>query len=205
MKGEKDLTIIEKEIHPIVAKAETQTIKSASDMQKAVELLSTVNKQLDKIVAEKEKVTKPLNEALKAERGRWKPFETILESAISTLRSRISAYQTEQTRLAAIEAEKVASRIKPGKGNLSVEKGIEKLGEINTPTKAVATSSGSVKFREDKKLKITDLKKLQGYAVRTQDWSFFDLNESELLKQLKEGKTIPGAEIEIIQTPVNSR
>ena len=44
---------------------------------------------LDSITAEKEKVTKPLNEALKAERARFKPAEEQVTELISTYKGRL--------------------------------------------------------------------------------------------------------------------
>lgn len=193
----KDITVFEKEIDPIASEAEVLTIVTQEDMAGAVTLLSNLNRSLDKITEEKEKVTKPLNEALKAERGRWKPFETKLESAISTIRSKMSSYQTESARLAKIEEEKIAARIAPGKGNLSMETATKKIDEIERADKSVATDAGLVKFRTDKKLKITDA------LIIPREYLVVD--EKAVFEALKKGTTIPGAEIEEVQTPVNIR
>lgn len=193
----KDITVFEKEIDPIASEAEVLTIVTQEDMAGAVTLLSNLNRSLDKITEEKEKVTKPLNEALKAERGRWKPFETKLESAISTIRSKMSSYQTESARLAKIEEEKIAARIAPGKGNLSMETATKKIDEIERADKSVATDAGLVKFRTDKKLKITDA------LIIPREYLVVD--EKAVFEALKKGAAIPGAEIEEVQTPVNIR
>ncbi len=193
----KDITVFEKEIDPIASEAEVLIIATQEDMAGAVTLLSNLNRSLDKITEEKEKVTKPLNEALKAERGRWKPFETKLESAISTIRSKMSSYQTESARLAKIEEEKIAARIAPGKGNLSMETATKKIDEIERADKSVATDAGLVKFRTDKKLKITDA------LIIPREYLVVD--EKAVFEALKKGTTIPGAEIEEVQTPVNIR
>lgn len=193
----KDITVFEKEIDPIASEAEVLTIVTQEDMAGAVTLLSNLNRSLDKITEEKEKVTKPLNEALKAERGRWKPFETKLESAISTIRSKMSVYQTESARLAKIEEEKIAARIAPGKGNLSMETATKKIDEIERADKSVATDAGLVKFRTDKKLKITD-----ALAIPRE---YLVVDEKAVFEALRKGATIPGAEIEEVQTPVNYR
>lgn len=192
-----DLTIYEKQINPITKKAEELSVSDSNTMKEAVELLSTLNKKSDEITTEKERITKPLNEALKAERGRWKPFETILDSAISTLRSKISAYQTEQARIASEATDKIVSRVAPGKGNLSAETAIKKLQEIDHPEEAVSTDAGTVKFRTSKVLKITDETKIPRH--------YLIVNEKLLLEDLKKGVAVFGAKLEEVQTVVNYR
>ncbi len=188
---------IEKEIKPLVAKAQSISIKTKEDMPPAVEMLSNLNKTLDRIVEEKEKVTKPLNEALKAERGRWKPFEVELEESISYLRKAMSVYQTEATRIAKEEEDKIASRIAPGKGNLSMETASKKFDAIERADDLVSTEAGAVKFRKVKKLLVTDASKLPRH--------YFELNETLLLEDLKKGVSVFGAEIIEVQEVVNSR
>jgi hypothetical protein len=192
-----DLTIYEKQINPITKKAEAIIIDDSRSMKDAVELLSTLNKKNDEITEEKEKVTKPLNEALKAERGRWKPFETILDGAIATLRSKISTYQTEQSRIAEAEAEKIAARTKEGKGNFSTETAIKKLQEIEKPEEAVSTDAGTVKFRTRPKLVIDD----ESLIPR----EYMIVVENMVIAALKAGTQVPGAHLEEVQTVVNYR
>ena len=64
----KDLTIIQKSLSPLAAEAKTLKIKDLGSLKMATEILSKLNKLNDRIREEKERVTKPLNEALKAER-----------------------------------------------------------------------------------------------------------------------------------------
>ena len=83
-------------IEPLAARAIDCDITDAITMTDAAQFLSELNQQNDRIKAEKAKVVNPLNEALKEERARWKPAETILSGAISTIRSKIGIYQTEE-------------------------------------------------------------------------------------------------------------
>lgn len=153
----KAVTVIEKSLSPVVRKAEELVISDDSSMKSAVELLSHLNRSLDQVTEEKEKVTKPLNEALKVERGRWKPFETMCESAIALVRGKMTSYKKEQDRIAEEKAAKIANRIGEGKGKLKVETAVKKIEEIKTVGKSVASDTGSVKFKKVKKFEVMDV------------------------------------------------
>lgn len=172
-------------------------IASADDMTRAVEFLSELNKTNDKIVAEREKVTKPLNAALTAERARWKPTELKLTTAIAAMRSKISAWQTEQKRKADAEAEKIAARVGEGKGKLKPETASDKIAAIDTPAEAVSTESGQVKFRTVVKFELEDITKVPA--------EFLLLNETKVRTVLKENTRIPGLRYWEEEMPINLR
>lgn len=192
-----DLTVYEKKVFPIADEAMSLTIENPEVMRQAVDLLSHLNKAHDVIENEEDKVLAPLKEAMKAEKARWEPFKLRLKPAIEALRKKMGAYQTEQTRLAKVEEAKIAARVGQGKGKLKVETAVAKIDQIDRPDNAVISDAGLVKFRTDKVLKITDEKKIPD--------AYWIINEKDLLTDLKKGKSIPGAEIEEIQTPVNFR
>lgn len=188
---------VAKEISPLVAKAEALKIATPEHMKESAELLSQCNKYLDGLTVEKEKLTKPLNATLKEIRGRYKPTETILETAISALRTEQGRYQTAMLRKQAEEEAKIASRVKEGKGNLKLETAVRQIEEVEKPEATVETDNGTVKFRTDKKLKITDKESIPAI--------YWELNEKAVLDALKAGTLVPGAEIELVQTVVNFR
>lgn len=181
----------------LTAVAEAIVIENSASMKEATELLSKVNKTLDGVKAEREKVTKPLNDALKAERARWKPVEDVLKPIVAGLREKMSAYQTALIKKQREEEEKIAARMKAGKGNLKAETAIRKMGEVDAPDAKVETDDGSVGFREKKVLKITDRN-----AIPKQYWV---VDEDLLLADLKAGATVAGAEIDVEMVPVNKR
>lgn len=189
--------VIKNEILPILNDVKSLKIKNSTTLEVATEMLSRLNLKLKAVTTEKEKVTKPLNAALAAERGRWKPLETMLESAILTIRKEMSAYQTEQVRIQKEEEAKIANRIGEGKGKLKVETAVRKIEELDAPETHIATASGSLKFRTDKILKVTDMSKIP--------MKYFVLNDSMLTKDLKAGIVVAGAELEEVQTPINNR
>lgn len=192
---DKTLTVIEKTIAPIAEQAQTLTITNDIQLKNAVEILSTLNQYNDKITEEKEKVTKPLNEALKAERARWKPLETMYEQAITLIRSKMTAYQTELVRLQKEKEQKIADRI--SKGTLKMETGIKKLENLPTVEKEHATEKGLVQFREVKRFEVTDIKALPTEYILP--------NETAISNAMKLGKEIPGVRYYTEQVPVNYR
>lgn len=197
MKPTKQILTIQKKLSPIAQQAEYIEITDSKTMRMATALLSLLNDHNDKIREEKEKVTKPLLQALKAERSRWKSVETMHEVAIGRIRLKMSQYQTEIVNTRKAEEQAIANRIAPGKGHITLETASKKMDSLQTIEKEVATDEGLVQFRETKVLKVIDSSLIPHH--------YFDLNEVRLLKDLKDGVPVEGAELETIQTPVNYR
>src|SRR5690348_2292889 len=94
-------------IPPIVQSSQTLKIVDAETMNTASETLSKLNTLAKKIKAERELITKPMNEALAEVRGRYKPTEDAIANAITKIRGEMTSYQTEQDRLEEIEKQKI--------------------------------------------------------------------------------------------------
>lgn len=193
----KELAVYEKKVYPLAEEADALEIKSPDDMKTATELLSKLNKQMDAVEEEEDKVLKPLKEAVKAEQSRWKPFKEALKPAIDSLRKRMGAYQTKADEEAAKKKAKIAERIGEGKGKLKIETAIKKSEEVTGPEATVATESGMVKFRTDRKFEVTDLSKLP--------IEYHLANEVLIRKMMKEGTELPGVRYWDEKVPVNSR
>lgn len=194
---------VQKTIAPIVANAALITITTPANMKDATELLSLVNKHIDRIEAEREKVTKPLNAALKAENARWKPMRTSLEEARDTIREKMSLYQTEQKAIADKEAAAIAARIKPGKGNLSPETGVAKIASLDTPSSSIAADSGSVTFITVKHFEVVDVQTL---VTQNALGNMYVLpNETAIRAAMKAGTELLGVRYYETQEPRNSR
>lgn len=190
----KTLAIANK-LSPMDKEITSLKISDQSSLNKAVEYLSQVNQFLDKLTEEKEKLTKPINEALKEIRARYKPAETIANELISHLRAEMSKYQTELMRIKRIEEDKIAAKLASGKMTLNTA--VKKMEAVVAPEKSTETDSGKVTFRTDKILRVVNLELIPR--------EYFDLNESKLLKVLKSGIVISGAILEEVQTPINNR
>ncbi len=198
MKHDKELKVVtvEKEVKPIVSRF-TVGIVDAKTMNLAVSALSQLNKILDRITEEKEKLTIPLNAALKEIRGRYKGAEDELKQNIENIREMMSAYQTQKIREEREAENKIADRIGEGKGKIKMETAARKMDEIDRVDTQVISGEGMVKFKTVQKLKITD------YTLIPED--FWIVNEKMLFEALKGGGVIAGAEIEEIQVPLNYR
>lgn len=197
-KESNEIAIIEKkEVTPVEAKIAKLTIESPKDMQVAAEYLSQLNIALDKIVAYREAKTKPLNATLKLIRAETKGIETRLETHIESLRSKIGAYQTEATRIAAKKAEDIAGRVGDGKGYLKPTTAMAKIDEIDTPATEVVADSGSLKFRTVKKYRVTNIKAVPSI--------FLTVDDANVKAAMNRGEAIEGIEYYTEQIPVNSR
>ena len=119
-----------------------------------------------------------------------------MDNSIDLIRQKMSEYQTKALKQAELEKDKIIERMGEGRGKLSVNKAIEKLNDItnSSPVNSVATDNGSVSFRTDTILKITDIKKIP--------IDYYELNEAKLLRSLKAGTKVDGAELETVQTVV---
>ncbi len=195
--SKKEVAVIEKTIASIVAEATTLKVNTEDDAVRATELLSQLNKANDNIDEEKERVLGPLREAEKAERSRWKPAELAYKKGIEWLRSQLSLYQTAKVKAAKAEEAKIASRMGEGRGKISVDTAVRKIGEIVQPDKRVETSEGMVSFRTDKILKIVD----ENLIPR----KYLKVDEKAVLAALIAGQEVAGAVVEEIQVPINKR
>ncbi len=190
-----ELTTIEQSLSPLEDKATNFIITDDNTMKEAVSLLSQLNQINDRISEVKDKVLKPLLEATKAERARWKPTELRNTTLIEALRTEMSRYQTEATKQKQLDEQKIANKV--SSGYFKTETALSKLEALPDIAKNVATDNGDVQFREKKQLKVTDLSLIPD--------EYWHINEDDILTDLKKGMTVPGAEIEILQIPVNFR
>jgi hypothetical protein len=107
----------------------------------------------------------------------------------------MSSYQTELLRIKKTKEDEMANALIAGK--VDIDKASTALSNMKKPEQKVVTDGGSISFRTDQILKVTAIDKIPH--------EYFDLNEKKVLSALKLGKSIPGAEIELIQTPINRR
>lgn len=186
-----------KQLDVLVTQAQSLLIESPKDMQDATTFLSTLNKFNDKITTEKEKVTKPLNAALKAERERWKFTETKLAGAIAFVRRKMTDYQTAAVKKQQEEEAAIAARVGPGKGKISVETAVKRMDEVEVAEGVVTTDAGAVQFRAVQKFEVEDIQKLP--------WEFLVPNEVKIREAMKAGTAVPGVRYYEEQVPYNTR
>ncbi len=180
------ITTIQEEASPFITNATRIVIKDEKDVGVASETLSRLNIFNDRLKEDREKITAPLNEALREVRLKYKPLESSVGEAIDIIRGKLSIYQ-QQALKAQSEATEALKR-----GDISLEDAVSLV-----PTNKATVQSGSVTFKPTQMLKIIDSKKIpRKYLVADND---------AILDALKEGKKVAGCEIEIIQTVVNRR
>ncbi len=186
-----------KELDKYVEQAQGLKIATPEDMVAATAFLSTLNKFNDKITGEKEKVTKPLNAALSAERARWKPLETKLGAAIDLVRRAMTTYQTAAVAAQKKQEDSIVNRVGEGRGKITAETAVRKLEDVVVPDGTVATDAGAVQFRSVKKFEVMDVTMLPKEYLLP--------NETMIREAMKQGKELPGVRYYEEQVPYNSR
>lgn len=192
-----ELAPLKIKIQTVAEQVSAFTIIDPTTLKQGVEMLSKLNSYADSIKAKKELITKPLNEALKNARSMFKPLEEVYDEAVSSLRQKMTIYQTNEVNARKEAEQAIAARIAPGKGNLTLETAVNRMSALSSPDKEVATDAGLVQFRETKVLKI-----ISKLLIPDEYWV---IDEKKVFEDLKENKMVPGALIEIIQVPVNYR
>lgn len=166
----------------IIEEARSVVITNSEGMSRAVELLSSLNKMADSVKKEREKLTKPLNEALREVRAKYKPIEEALEGSIGVLRSEMTRYQTEGLK-ARQEAElRLAERVE--KGTLKMETAVKRLEGMESVEKTVKAEEGSVTFVGTEKFEVVDIGKLPV--------EYLIADEVKIRRAMKEGVKIEG-------------
>lgn len=207
----KEIALIEKEIKNYLPAGPVK-ITTEEEKARAAEDLSVLNRYAKRVKTRKEEITKPMNAALKSARELFHGTEEKLDEAIQQLRTGLGTYQLAAENARLEEEKKIADRVKEGKGNLRPETAVAKIEALDRPAASVATASGSVKFRTDKKLKITNraelMKSVCEFAISTGDYDMLELVESQvkafILSEPTKSPFIRGAEIEEVKTVINS-
>ncbi len=190
-----EIEVFQKQINPVIQKAEELTIKTAEDMGIAVETLSNLNKFTDKVAIEKAKIIKPLMEAVKVERDRWRPLETLYGEAVEVLRGKMTKYQTLSVNKAFEKGTKIAEEVASGK--IDLDKAIGKLAKIEDSPKKLVTDAGSVNFIAVKKFEVVDMFKLP--------MKYHIANEPLIRTAMKEGVELEGVKYWTEQQVRNTR
>lgn len=187
--------ILKKELQPIANEALQLKVKSHGDLLVATDLLSRLNQFNDRIVEERERITKPLNEALKVERSRWKPLEGFCLDGIEHIRSEMSSYQTKIVAEQKKKEQAIADKLSAG--TIDLDKAVKAIEKIKTPEKNIVGKDGDVQFRETKKFEVMDVTMLPvDYLLP---------NEELIRKALKEGVELPGVRYYTEMVPINYR
>lgn len=175
----KSLTVADTRISGLV-------ITDQKGLEDAADILGRI-KQMGKIIKErKEKITKPLNDALKSARELFAPLESRCADAEGIVKQKILAYHQEVNRKAQEEEAKIAKKVEEGK--LKFETGAKKIEAIERVENKVEGKTGTVQVRKIKKCEVVDAEKLpRKYLVP----------DMQLIKEdaIKNGIEIPGVRV----------
>lgn len=155
-------------------------INNNDELLQAQAIRTKLKEQLKVIETKKEKVSRPLLDAIAARRAEFAPTIAKYTEEIAKVDKVLKDYQNGILALKQAEEKKILEdkRLKPSTV-------ITKLATIEqTSTKG---------FRKQQVLKITDITKIPK--------SYFKLDETLLFNDLKAGKTVLGAEITIEMRP----
>lgn len=158
MSEKKELTIIKGKTTRVLNKANELEVSNSKQFDYAANILSDI-KAVSKIVkADKEKLTKPLNEALKEARGRYKPLEEELKSAEAIVKDKLSVYQEEVD--AKLKEEEAELKKKLADGDISPEDAVASIENSESIGTSYDTDKGSIQFKTVRKVRVTDVTKI---------------------------------------------
>ena len=182
---DKEITIIQAEAKNIIITNQEQLTFASSKREEA-------KKKLKQITEEKDKVLKPLKEAVKAENARWSPMETILEDAIEILNKGMIKYMTDKRNQELEEEKKIMADRRT-----KVETKIDKLAEVEKVENKVSTDVGSTSFVEVKCFEVEDITKVPK--------EYLLIDEVKVRASMKAGVEITGIKYWIESRPRSGR
>lgn len=162
------------------------TITDDATMQSAAEVRAKIGATLKQAIAEKEKLTAPLNATLKEIRARYKPLEVACEQGMERIDASIKAYRLRIAEEARIKEERIAKRVE--KGTMRVDTAITKMGQIEKTEKTVGTDNGALQFRTVKVLVIDDEQSIPR--------EFLVVDRKAVETALRAGRVVPGAHLQ---------
>lgn len=192
-KKSEELTVLEIESGPIVARAETLTIAGEEEQSWALEELSTIRRLLKRAEEIRKKLVKPSNDRVaminadvRKATTPLKRCEIHLDKEIRSYRKRLEAARlAEQARIRKL-AEKRREKAEAEGRPVPVPEVL--TPQIKKPEKTVATSTGAVTFRTVRKWELEDISKLPR--------EYLLIDRGKITKLVKAGvEGIPGIRI----------
>lgn len=152
---DKEISIVKEKVAGAIKEVEKIEIKTDEDLNKAGLVLTNIKKLGKFIKQEKEKLTVPLNEAIKNARAMFKPFEEDIEKAEHQVSRAMAGYADRIEKERRSKEESIAKRAE--KGQLKEETAIRKMEELGEEKKTLHNEGGSVTFTKIRKVRFGDL------------------------------------------------
>ncbi len=155
-------------------------LQTTKDVEVATHHLSELNTALDQITADKELLTKPLNQSLKAIRDKYRPIETEITTLIAKYRTLLTDYATQEEETKQKAEQKILDNKKT-----SLDTKIDRLAELDNTSlgSKVSTTAGSITFTTITKYTLID-------PAHT-PIQLLELNQTKLKDYLKQGNPLP--------------
>lgn len=152
----KKIQIIETKTNKALKLSQEIVINNQETLSQGVDFLKKIKITGQMIKEQKEKITKPLNQALKEARDMFRPIESNYLQAERIVKQKILNYNLEQERIKKEKEKKLAERV--DRGTMKMEtavKKIEKMPEVKNEGR-----DSKVKMREIKEIVIENESKL---------------------------------------------
>ena len=164
-------------------------IRTEEDAQLAAASLTGIKRISKFLKEEKEKITKPINEALKAARNMFAPFEDRVEKAEAIVKAALGAY-ADKIEAANLKRENDLAA-KAAAGTMKPETAARKMEEMKDSGAARKTGEGTVSFSKIKQVRV-----IKREAVPEEFWVLDMVAvRKAALATGKLGEVIPGVEV----------
>lgn len=182
-----DITLYEKASNRLVATANEMVINSEDTNKAATDQLSEIKKAQKLIEIEKQKVLGPLNEAVKAERDRWRPIENFASEAESIIKTKMLGWYNVVRKKAEEERQRIENDARIKKA-ATIEKKMEevKVEQQKAAPVVVKTESGGG----------SQIKKIQVFKIHDEKLiprEFLTPDVQKIKQAIKDGRAVPGA------------
>lgn len=151
---EKRLSVIKGFVTKLENQANEIVIDSKESHRGAVDLVATLKDTGKRIKAEKESITKPLNDALRNARALFKPIEDQFIEAEKIIKGKLLEYTKKINEEARKKEEAIAKRVE--KGTLKVETAEKKISEVEKVDNQTSGEVGKVQIKKVKKVRIVN-------------------------------------------------
>ena len=184
------VAVVKPKVENCLAEVSEIYVMSDEDLLRATTVLSNVKKLQKYITQEKEKMIKPLREAMSVERGRWAVIEEQVDQAEARLKRAMIDYQDEKMAEQRRKEESIAKRAEAGQ--LRPETAVKKMEELGEVKNNVQVEAGSAAFRKVKQVVVIDKDKVpdQYWIIDMTTLRAAALSESKSTGKL--GEVIPG-------------
>lgn len=150
----KEIEVYKSQVSELEKQAIKLPITSPEENAIVIEFKAKLNKLGKEIKAEKEKATKPINEALRKVREWWSPIEKRVEAWETEMGNALLAYKRKVEEEARKKEAQLAARVE--KGTMKLETAERKIEEIPQIQKTTHTEAGQVQFRKVPMMRIID-------------------------------------------------